>query len=315
MPEHPVNDPIASDTTKGCCWCLEIVVRVDYGALNFRDFVAASGMFAPVPAGHVPGNEGAGTVLCSQDPQFQAGDRVFVSGHGLGENRPGTMAGEISLPAAAACHLPGSMTTLQAATVGVAGLVACAARQVFAAAPEASLPVAVTGAMGGTGRVALACFARSGLAVTALTRNPAAAAVLSDLGACAIEAVPGAEDLAADTLGPERFAAAFDVTGGMANWLTRHLRRDGTLALVGFSAGHRLQLNALALILRRLRLLGVNAALSPPDRAQALQSLSQTLLPEDYGRIAHLVSPQEIPQILRHFGQAVGRGRVVVALP
>lgn len=318
MPVRRIVEPVSANTIEGCRDASSIVVRVEYAALNFRDFVLASGMFGLVRAADFPGNEGAGTVLSSQDPQFRTGDRVFISGHGLGETLAGTLSGELRVPAVAACHLPAQMTVLQAATIGVAGVVAFAAQQVFAAAPTglpAAMPVAVTGAMGGTGRVAAAYFARSGLAVTAITRDSATASVLSDLGVCALEALPEPGDLAADTLGAERFAAAFDVTGGLVNWLTRHLRRDGTLALAGFTAGHRVQMNALALILRRLRVVGVTAGLAPAQKAQALQAVAQVLLPEDYGRLAHLVSPQEIPQILRQFGQGIGRGRIVVALP
>ncbi len=292
-------------------------VKIDYAALNFRDFITASGMFGSVPPGYVPGNEGAGIVLASDDPAFQTGDRVFVSGHGLGEKLGGTTAGELDVPIAAACPLPDGMTTWQAATLGVAALVAVAAGQAMTSgrnALQGGTSVAVTGAMGGTGRVAAAYFARSGQLVTAFTRDPALANVLADLGCAEVLGLPDASALAADAFGPERFAAALDVTGTLVNWLIRHMQTDGTLALVGFSAGRTVQLNAIAVILRRLRLVGVNAGLGAAEKTRALDAVSKVLQPGDYDRLARLVQPQDVGRVLRQFGQGAGQGRIVVAL-
>ncbi len=292
-------------------------VRIEYAALNFRDFVTASGLFGAIPAGHVPGNEGAGIVLASEHPGFSAGDRVFVNGHGLGETLVGTMAGDVQVPAAAACLVPDEMTTLQAATAGVAALAAFAAQSVMGVGAQ-GLPVgislAVTGAMGGTGRLAATYFARSGYRVTAITRDPAQADVLAELGVASVVGVPDAAALSEDTFGPETFDAAFDVTGGLVNWLCRHMRTDGTLALVGISAGYKVQINVLAVILRRLRLMGVKAGFGAEEKMEALRAVSKVLQPGDYERIASLAQPQDVARLLRGFGEGAGRGRIVVGL-
>lgn len=158
-----------------------VLVRIEYAALNYRDFIVASGRFGPVPPGHVAGNEGAGVVMQSSSPAFREGDLVFVNGHGLGEALVGTLSGQVRLPPEAITPLPEGMTTRDAATVGVAALVAYAAGQLIGDGP-----IAVTGAMGGTGRVAAACYARAGRNVTALTRDANRAGVLSDLGVSTI---------------------------------------------------------------------------------------------------------------------------------
>jgi acrylyl-CoA reductase (NADPH) len=286
-----------------------VLVRIEYAALNYRDFIVASGRFGPVPSGHVAGNEGAGVVMQSSSPAFREGDLVFVNGHGLGEALAGTLSGQVQLPPEAITPLPKGMTTRDAAVVGVAALVAFAAGQ-----PMGEGPIAVTGAMGGTGRVAAACYARAGRDVTALTRDADRAGVLSDLGVSTILPPLTEAELNAQSFGPERFSGAFDVTGGALNWLTRHMRTGGTVALAGFVAGNRPEINALAVILRKLRILGVNAGLSPPDKAQALRWVAETLRPEDYARLAHFADPNEVPALLGGFAGEPGRGRIVVAL-
>ena len=284
-------------------------VRIEHAALNFRDFIIASGRFGPVPSGHIAGNEGAGVVVQSSSPAFREGDLVFVNGHGLGEAFAGTLSGQVRLPPEAITPLPEGMTTRDAATVGVAAFVAYAAGQLIGEGP-----IAVTGAMGGTGRVAAACYARAGSDVTALTRDADRAEILLDLGVSTILPPLTEADLNAQNFGPERFSGAFDVTGGALNWFTRHMRTGGTVALAGFVAGNNPDINALAVILRRLRILGVNAGLSPPEKAQALRWVVKTLRPEDYALLAHFADPNEVPALMGGFGGEPGRGRIVVAL-
>lgn len=286
-----------------------VIVRIEHAALNFRDFIVASGLFGPVPSGRIAGNEGAGVVLQSSLPAFREGDPVFVNGHGLGEELAGTLSGQVRLPPEAITPLPEGMTTRDAATVGVAALVAYAAWPLVG---EGS--IAVTGAMGGTGRVAAASYARAGCDVTALTRDADRAGVLSALGVSTILPPLTEADLNAQNFGPERFSGAFDVTGGALNWLTRHMRTGGTVALAGFVAGNSPDINALAVILRKLRILGVNAGLSPSDKALALRWVAKTLRSDDYALLAHFADPKEVPALMGGFGGEPGRGRIVVAL-
>lgn len=287
-----------------------VLVQIEHAALNYRDFIVASGRFGAVPQGFVAGNEGAGIVVASTAAAFRQGDRVFVNGHGLGERRPGTLSGQITIPPEAATPLPDTMTTRQAAIVGVASLVSYAADQLLP-----SGPVAVTGAMGGTGRVAAACFARMGRDVTALTRAPDQAGVLAELGIIDIIAPPSEAERASNHFGPERFAAAFDVTAVCLNWLTRQMCMGGTMALAGFAGSLRPDVNALAVILRGLRLAGVNAGLPVAQKAKALQWAVGILRADDYDRLAHPAPLSEVAPLLRDFAAKRGRGRILVSLP
>lgn len=287
----------------------KIVVRIEYAALNYKDFIVASGRFGHLQTGYVAGNEGAGVVTESSNTSYREGDLVFVNGHGLGESLAGTLSGQVRLPPVAVTPLPEGMTTRDAATVGVAGLVAYAAGQLMGEGP-----IAVTGAMGGTGRVAAACYARAGRDVTALTRDINRAGILKELGISTILPPLTEAELNEQSFGPERFDSAFDVTGGTLNWLTRQMRPGGTVALAGFASENIPNISALAVILRRLRIFGVHAGLAPSEKAQALHWVSKTLRSEDYAMLGHYADPDEVDELISGFGDKPGMGRIVIKM-
>lgn len=71
----------------------ELVVRVRYSNLNYKDALAATG--AAKIARRLPivgGIDVAGTVVSSEDPSFEEGDEVLVTGFGLSEDRDGGYA-------------------------------------------------------------------------------------------------------------------------------------------------------------------------------------------------------------------------------
>ena len=68
----------------------DVTVAVDYSTLNYKDALAITGRGAVVrnwPL--VPGIDLAGTVTASRSPDWKAGDKVVVTGWGLGENHWG----------------------------------------------------------------------------------------------------------------------------------------------------------------------------------------------------------------------------------
>src|SRR5689334_24672057 len=64
----------------------EVTVAVEHSTVNYKDGLAITGkvpIIRKFPL--IPGVDLAGSVLRSEDPCFQAGDRVVVNGYGLGE--------------------------------------------------------------------------------------------------------------------------------------------------------------------------------------------------------------------------------------
>ncbi|MCU7811907.1 MAG: alcohol dehydrogenase catalytic domain-containing protein, partial [Candidatus Thiodiazotropha sp. (ex Notomyrtea botanica)] len=68
----------------------DVTVKVEYSALNYKDGLALTGK-APVVRRFplVPGIDFAGEVISSENPRFNAGDRVVLNGFGVGEVHSG----------------------------------------------------------------------------------------------------------------------------------------------------------------------------------------------------------------------------------
>ena len=67
----------------------DVTVAVEHSTVNYKDGLAITGK-APIIRKFplIPGIDLAGRVLRSEDPRFQAGNRVVLNGYGLGEVAP-----------------------------------------------------------------------------------------------------------------------------------------------------------------------------------------------------------------------------------
>ena len=68
----------------------EVLIKVDYSSLNYKDGLAITGkgkIIRDFPM--VPGIDYVGTVEESSDQRYQAGDKVVLTGWGVGENHWG----------------------------------------------------------------------------------------------------------------------------------------------------------------------------------------------------------------------------------
>src|SRR4051812_14744183 len=64
----------------------DVTVAIEHSTVNYKDGLAVTGkasLIRKFPL--IPGIDLAGRVLRSEDPRFQAGDRVVLNGYGLGE--------------------------------------------------------------------------------------------------------------------------------------------------------------------------------------------------------------------------------------
>lgn len=165
-----VEGPLDPDTSPG-----SVLVRVGHSSLNYKDALAATGR-APVLRRHplTLGIDAAGVVVESGDPAVPPGTRVVVTGFGMSEDHDGGWADWLRVPADWVVPVPEGLTGEEAMALGTAGLTAPLAIHRLA---EHGLrpgdgPVAVTGASGGSGMLAVAMLARLGHEVVALTGRP-----------------------------------------------------------------------------------------------------------------------------------------------
>ena len=167
----------------------EVLVRVAWSALNYKDALSATGhpgVSRKFP--HTPGIDAAGTVVESTDPEFSAGDTVIVSGFDLGMGSPGGFAQYVRSPARWMVPCPAGLDAREAMILGTAGVTASLALWKFSHAGlvPADGPVLVTGASGGVGSVAIAILHTAGFTVEALTGKTGAADWLESLGAARV---------------------------------------------------------------------------------------------------------------------------------
>lgn len=298
----------------------EVLIKVDYSSLNYKDALSASGNKGVTRAyPHTPGIDAAGTVAESASADFREGDAVLVTGYDLGMNTPGGFAGYIRVPAAWVVKLPEGLSLQQSMILGTAGFTAALSVQklLHAGLQPAQGEVLVTGASGGVGCIGVALLAKLGYRVVAGTGKPDAHDWLRGLGAQEFLSRKELVDDSSRPLLKSRWAGVLDTVGGtvLATAL-KSTRYGGCVSCCGLVASPRLDATVFPFILRGVDLLGVDSVEIPMAPRLALwQRLAgewrldglEALMTE-----VDLMALKEtwIDKILR--GQV--RGRVVVKL-
>lgn len=247
----------------------EVLLAVAWSGINYKDALAATGIGKimrrfPLTAGI----DVAGVVEASADPRFRVGEAAVVVGCGLGEEVDGGFADQAVVRGDWIVRPPAPLTMRDAMAVGTAGFTAALAIDRLehnGLSPEAGA-VAVTGATGGVGSLAIAMLAGRGYRVSALTGKTDAGPYLTSLGAT--EVVDTATlSLKARPLETARWAAAIDNLGGdMLGWLCATTQPLGGVASVGLAAAPTLHTTVMPFILRGVNLLGINSTYCPADR-------------------------------------------------
>ena len=296
----------------------EVTVRIDYSCLNYKDGLALTGR-APIirRPPMTAGIDFAGTVERSDSADFAPGQAVVLTGWGVGERHPGGFAQRARVPAAWLEPLPEGCDTKWAMALGTAGFTAmlCVIALEQAGLAAGAGPVAVTGAAGGVGSVAVALLARLGHETVAITgRADECRDYLTGLGAR--EVLPrGKRAEAPDKpLLSEHWAGAVDSVGAaMLAHILAETRYGGAVAACGLAGGPGLKTTVLPFILRGVRLLGIESVYCPaaPRRA-AWQRLAR-----DLPRAALDAMTEVVPldQVVARGGDILEggvRGRVVV---
>lgn len=257
-----IEDIGLDDLTPG-----ELVIRVAHSSVNYKDALAGTGkgrILKRFPL--VGGIDVAGHVVASSDARFREGDAVLCVGAWLSETRDGGYAQYARLEADATVLLPRGLDLREAMILGTAGFTAALAllRMEENHQTPAAGPIAITGASGGVGMLAIAILARAGYEVHAVSGKPEHAAFLAHLGARRV--IPRQEfRIGQRPLENAIWAGAIDTVGGaMLTGLTRATLPCANIAVCGLAGGHELATTVMPLILRGVSLLGI-ASTSPPQ--------------------------------------------------
>lgn len=297
----------------------EVLVAVDYSSLNYKDGLAITGkgkIIRNFPM--VPGIDLVGKVLNSDDPRYQQGESVVLTGWGVGENHWGGMAQRARLKADWLVPLPQGLTAKQSMMVGTAGFTAMLCVQAIVDAdikPEDG-PILVTGASGGVGSVAVTLLAQLGYKVAAVTgRVEQNGPLLEKLGASQIIDRSEFEE-PARPLEKQVWAGAVDTVGSkvLAKVLAQ-MDYNSTVAACGLAGGFDLPTTVMPFILRNVRLQGIDSVNCPRERRIAMWDRIAQLLPVDYFEQACTeIELSEAPKYAEDITNGQVTGRVVVKL-
>lgn len=245
----------------------ELVVKVHYSSLNFKDALSAvgnPGVTRNFP--HTPGIDAAGEVVECSDGSFSPGEKVIVTSYDLGMETDGGFGQMIRVPSKWALKLPTGLSLKESMMLGTAGLTA--AMSVHELVESGVKPtdgvILVTGATGGVGSLAVAILAKAGYQVTAATGKLTESDYLKGIGATEVI------DRSAVTEGAERpmmkpaWAGVVDCVGGdtlaAAIKATKPL---GSVTCCGLVGSPDLPVNVFPFILRGVRLIGIDSAEYP----------------------------------------------------
>lgn len=296
-----------------------VTIRVHWSGINYKDALAGTGkgrILRRFPL--VGGVDLAGEVVASEDAAVAVGEQVIVTGCGLSETRDGGYAEYARVPADAVVKLSAGLSLRHAMAVGTAGFAAALAITQLehnGLAPGQG-PVAVTGASGGVGLIAIDMLARRGYEVTAFTRKTESFALLRQIGATDVQQLDAAT-LGTKPLEAERWAGAIDNVGGaVASFLLRSARMQGSVASVGLAGGAELNVSLMPFLLRGVNLLGVNSSAAKRDKRLAIwERIAGDLAPRNLDAIVtRTVTLAELSQAFAALIAGSNTGRTLVRI-
>jgi acrylyl-CoA reductase (NADPH) len=297
----------------------DVVVRVAYSDVNYKDALAATGKGRILRrASCVGGIDLAGTVVSSGNPKFAKGDAVLGIGFDLGVSHHGGYAQYARMPGEWLMKLPKGMSPWEAMAFGTAGYTAGIAivRMEHEGLKPSSGPVIVNGATGGVGSIVLAALARLGYHVVALTGKESEAGWLKTLGAKEVVLRQSLNLEKIKPLDKATWAGAVDNLGGeVLSWMCSTMKENGVVASIGLAASANLNTTVMPFILRGVRLLGINSGESSNDvRETVWRRLATDLKPPLLKEMARTVPFSQLPGVFDDFINARVTRRVVVDL-
>ncbi|MHC4554582.1 MAG: YhdH/YhfP family quinone oxidoreductase [Planctomycetota bacterium] len=295
----------------------DLLVRVHYSSLNYKDALSASGNRAVTRSyPHTPGIDVAGVVEESASDQFKLGDRVLVNNKNLGTVLPGGYGQYVRAKSDWAVRCPESLTLRESMIYGVAGFTAAYSilkLQQFISPDKGD--ILVTGATGGVGCMAVAMLKKEGYRVVASTGKEEEKQFLFDLGAAEVisrEELKGTENALCQC----RWAGVIDTVGGdILATAIKSTHSNGVVTCCGNVAAPELPLTVYPFILRGVNLMGVDCVSCPESiKHQIWQKIGG---PWKLDHLEDMVTEVSLEQLSEKIDQILkGRikGRVIVNL-
>lgn len=301
----------------------EVIITAGYSSLNYKDTMAAAGnrtIVSRLP--HIPGIDAAGTIFESSADGFKPGDRVMVAHADFGTLSNGGFSQLIRVPADWVYLLDKSIDPRTAMIFGTAGFTAAASvKKIIEAGikPEHG-PVAVTGATGGVGSLAIFMLAKFGYETIAVTGKPESLDWLLGIGAAKAFDRKAFIETPDRPLLKGRFAAGVDTVGGPClNTLIKSTMHNGLVTACGMVGGVGMDLTVFPFILRGVTLAGIDSAnISRDQRIEVWNWISENFADafdtEPFKRLYHEIPFADLLEKLDEMRNGTHQGRTLVRM-
>ncbi len=297
----------------------EVLVKVAYSSVNYKDALAGTGKGRILRKYPLNGGiDVAGHVVASSVAAFREGDAVLCTGSGLSETRDGGYSEYARLDARWTIPLPAGLDLRESMILGTAGFTAALGllqmqdnRQTPALGP-----IAVTGASGGVGQLAIDIYSRAGYEVHAISGKLDHFDHLKSLGAT--ECIDRRQlAFSGKPMDSARFGGALDNVGGsMLAGLLPLVVPYGNVAVCGNAGGIAFDSTVMPFIIRGVNLLGVASAGTARDmRERVWERLASDWKPRHLDRITtREITLEQLPGVFEHMLSGHSFGRTVVRL-
>ena len=297
----------------------EVLVKVAYSSVNYKDALAGTGKGRILRSYPLNGGiDVAGHVVASTDPSFREGDAVLCTGSGLSETRDGGYGEYARLDARWTIPLPPGLSLRESMILGTAGFTAALALLRMQDNRQTPLlgPIAVSGASGGVGMLAIDIFSRAGYEVHAISGKADHFDFLRSLGAAdCIDRHQLA--FSGKPMDSARFGGALDNVGnGMLGGLLPLVSPYGNVAICGNAGGIAFDSTVMPFIIRGVSLLGIASAGTARDiRAAVWQHLASDWKPQHLERIStREIGLDQLPGVFARMLAGDSFGRTLVRI-
>jgi len=297
----------------------EVLIRVLYSSLNFKDALSASGNKGVTRSyPHTPGIDAAGFVVSSEVAEFSEGDEVIITGYDLGMNTSGGFGEYIRVPSEWVVKLPNGLNVRDSMILGTAGVTAalCIEKLLNAGIQTEFGEILVTGATGGVGIISVAILSKLGFSVVASTGKISENHFLESIGASRIIDRKELSEASSRPLLKEKWIGAVDVVGGatLVNVL-KSLEYGASVAACGLVESPSIEATVLPFILRGINLLGVDSVEQPRVVKQGVwEKLAKDWRIKDLNSICTEISFDGLQDNLDKILAGKATGRIILKL-
>lgn len=297
----------------------EIIVKVNYSSLNYKDILICSGNTGLVRKyPHIPGIDAAGIVVQSRSKKFKVKDKVIMVAKPIGVKSQGGLSEYIKVPCEWVEKLPSGISLKNSMIIGTAGFTAMHAVTMLLknGLKKNSKPVLVSGATGGVGIFSVLILKKLGFSICASTRRNHQKSFLKEIGADEIIFNDDFNNQPNMPLLKTKYSAIIDSVGGeIVSIGSRQLIEGGSIASIGATSGEVCNLNLMPFILRHINIIGINAE-SAKDilRKTIWKHLSKLISEKKIKNIYSECKLSEVIKVIQSARVKNSMGRIIVKI-